>query len=104
MKYVHVYICTMYSFIHKYNKNFKEILAPSKYPNHTNPRFSTITKCNECDICRNYMIFHKTIKFTVTRKVYHIKGELKCESKKWNKFDNEIYEMLRTICCFCFKF
>ena len=43
--------------IFKRNKNLKEILAPSKYLNPKNSRQNSITSCNKCDICKNYMVF-----------------------------------------------
>ena len=61
-------------------KNLKEILAPSKYPNPKNSRQNCITSCYKCDICKNYMVFDRTFKCTVTGKVYYIKGEMNCES------------------------
>ena len=55
----------IFSTIFKRNKNLKEILAPSKYPNPKNSRRNSITSCNKCDICKNYMVFDKTLKLTV---------------------------------------
>ena len=70
----------IFSTIFKRNKNLKEILAPSKYPNPKNSRQNSITSCNKCDICKNYMVFDRTFRCTVTGKVYYIKGEMNCES------------------------
>ena len=64
----------------KRNKNLKEILAPSKYPNPKNGRQNCITSCYKCDTCKNYMVFDRTFKCTVTGKVYYIKSEMNCES------------------------
>ena len=69
----------IFSTIFKGNKNLKEILASSKYLNPKN-RQNSITGCSKCDICRNYMVFDRTFKCTVTGKVYYIKGEMNCES------------------------
>ena len=65
--------------IFKRNKSLKEILAPSKYPNPKSSRQNSITSCNKCDICKNYMVFDRTFRCTVTGKVYYIKGEMNCE-------------------------
>ena len=45
-----------------------------------NTRTSSITSCNNCDICKNYMIFDNTYICTVTGKSYYIRGQLNCES------------------------
>ena len=42
----------IFSTIFKRNKNLKELLAPSKYPNAKNIRQNFITNCNKCDICK----------------------------------------------------
>ena len=68
--------CTTY----KRNKNLKEILAPSKYPKKSLHQTSNITSCNNCDICKNYMVFDNFFVCTVTGKKYHVKGKLNCES------------------------
>ena len=60
---------------------FQQIyLVPSKYPNPNNCRRNSITSCNKCNICKHYMLFHRTFTCAVTCKVYYIKGEMKCES------------------------
>ena len=69
-----------FSTIYKRNKNLKELIAPSIYPNKTNTRKSSITNCNNCDICKNYMIFDNTSTCTATGKSYFIRGQLNCES------------------------
>ena len=33
------------------------MIAPSVYPKKINVRISSITNCNNCDICKNYIIF-----------------------------------------------
>ena len=43
----------MFSNIFRRNKNLKELLVPSKYPNPKNSRQNFITSCNKCDICKN---------------------------------------------------
>ena len=58
----------------------KELIAPSIYPKETNTRTSSITNCNNCDICKNYMIFDHSFNCTATGKSYFIRGQLNCES------------------------
>ena len=70
------FFCT----IHKINKNWKELIAQSTYPNKVNTRASSITSCNSCDICKTCMILHTTFVCTVTGESYFIKGQLNCES------------------------
>ena len=69
-----------FSTIYKRNKNLKELIAPSIYPKKTNTRKSSIADCNNCDICKNYMIFDNTFTCTATGKSYFIRGQLNCES------------------------
>ena len=58
----------------------KELIAPPVYPKNINTRISSITSCNNCDICKNYMVFDNTFICTVTGKSYFIRGQLNCES------------------------
>ena len=69
----------MFSVICSRNKNLKELLAPSKYPNPKNSKQSSNTSYNKCDICKNYMVFDRAFKCTVAGSVYYIKGEMHCE-------------------------
>ena len=69
-----------FSTIYKRNKNLKELIAPSVYPKKINTTRSSITSCNNCDICKNYMVFDNTFICTVTGKSYFMKGQLNCES------------------------
>ena len=59
----------IFSTIFKRNKNLKELLAPSKHPDPKNSRENSITSCNKCDICKNYMIFDRTFKCTAAGKL-----------------------------------
>ena len=61
-------------------KILKKILAQSKYANPRNSRQNSITSCNKCDICKNYMVFKRTFRCTFTGKVYYIKAQMNCES------------------------
>ena len=44
-----------------------------------NTRISSITTCNNCDICNNYKIFDNTFICRVIGKSYFIRGQLNCE-------------------------
>ena len=35
------------------NKDLKELLSPSLYPNRKSPKSNSIISCNTCDICKN---------------------------------------------------
>ena len=69
-----------FSIIYKKNKNLKELIAPSIYPKKINTRISSITSCNNCDICKNYMVFDNTFICTVTGKSCFMRGQINCES------------------------
>ena len=60
--------------------NIYTILASSKYPNPKNSGQHCITSYNKCDIWKNYMVFDRTFRCTVTGKVCYIKGKMNCES------------------------
>ena len=68
-----------FSTIYKRNKNLGELIAPSVYPKKINTKISSTTTCNNCDICKNYMIFYNTFVCTVTSKPYFIRGQLNCK-------------------------
>ena len=70
----------MFSTICRHNKNLEQLLAPSKNPNPKNSRQNSITSFKKCDICKNYILFDRNFKCTVTDKVYYIKCEMNCES------------------------
>ena len=70
----------MFSTIFKRIKNLKELLAPSKYLNPKSSRQIPINSCFKCAICKRYIVFARAFKFTITGKVYYIKGKMKCES------------------------
>ena len=40
----------------KRNQSVKELLVPSLYPNKKVIRTNSITGCNNCNICKNYLI------------------------------------------------
>ena len=68
-----------FSTIYKRSENLKELIAPSVYPKKINTRISSITSCNNCDICKNYMVFDNTFICAVTGKSYFIRDQLNCE-------------------------
>ena len=39
--------------IYRRNKDLKELLSPSLYPNRKSPKSNSIISCNTCDICKN---------------------------------------------------
>ena len=43
--------------IYRCNKNIKELLSPSRYPNRKTTKSNSIISCNSCNICKNYMVF-----------------------------------------------
>ena len=66
--------------IYRRNKNLKELLSPSLFPNRKSTKSNSIISCNSCDICNNYMVFENMFTCTVTGKKYFVKGELHCNS------------------------
>ena len=93
----------IFSTIFKRNKNLKEILAPSKYPNPKNSRQNSITSCNKCDICKNYMVFDRTCKCTDS----HGLGVLhETWDELWKYYYyllHNMHEIFRTVCWLCYK-
>ena len=69
-----------FSTIYKRNENLKELIAPSIYPKKINTRTSSAKICNNCDICKNCMIFDDTFICRVTGKSYFKRGQLNCKS------------------------
>ena len=66
--------------IYRRNKNLKELLSPSLYPNRKSNKSNSIISFNSCDICKNYMVFENMITCAVTGNKYFGKGELDCNS------------------------
>ena len=67
-----------FSTIYERNKNLKELIAPSIYSKQLNTKASTITSCNNCDMCKNYIMFDNTFICTITGKSYFIRGQPNC--------------------------
>ena len=66
--------------IYRRNKNLKDLLSPSLFPNKKSTKSNSISSCNSCDICNNYMVFENMFTCIVTGKKYFVKGELQCNS------------------------
>ena len=62
-------------------KNLKEMLAQSSYPKSVNSQVNTITPCNSCDICKNYLVAERKFTSKVIGKTHFVKGDLSCNSK-----------------------
>ena len=66
--------------IYRCNKNLKELLSPSLFPNRKPTKSNSIISGNSCDICSNYMVFENLFTSTVTGKKYFVKDKLHCNS------------------------
>ena len=66
--------------VYKRNNSLKEMLSPSLYPVKRITRTSSIVSCNNCDICKHYLVVCNSFKCSVTNKKYYIKGDLHCNS------------------------
>ena len=62
------------------NKNLKTMVTPFLYPKSSIKSNRTIVSCNQCDICKNFLITDSKFRCTVTGKTYLIKGNLSCDS------------------------
>ena len=57
-------------------KNLKEILSPSLFPFKAKQIENSITSCNKCDTCKNFLVPEAKFKCKVTGRVYNIRGKL----------------------------
>ena len=64
--------------VFKRNQSLKELLAPSLYPNKKVIRTNSITSCNKCDNCKNYLICSDYFTSSVTDRRYYTRGVLQC--------------------------
>ena len=71
-----IFPASTFNTIYRRNKNLKELLSPSPYPNGKSTKNNSIINCNICDICKNNMVFENMFTCTVTGKKYFIEGEL----------------------------
>ena len=62
------------------NKNLKELLSPSLFPNGKSTKSNRIINCNSCDICNKYMVFKNMFTCTLTGRKYFVQGDLHCNS------------------------
>ena len=67
--------------MYRREKNLKEILSPSLFPLKFNKNESSISNCNNCDICKNHLISDNKFKCKVTDRVYSVRGSLSCNSR-----------------------
>ena len=56
------------------NQSLKKLLALSLYPNNKVNRTHSITSCNKCDICKNYLICSNYFTCSVTNRRYYTRG------------------------------
>ena len=61
--------------LYKHEKNLKEILSPSLFPSKAKQIENSITSCNKCDICKNFLVSDTKFKCKVTGRVYNIRGK-----------------------------
>ena len=62
--------------VFKRNQSLKKLLAPSLYPNIKINRANSITSCNKCDICKNYLICSNYFTRSVTNRRCYARGVL----------------------------
>ena len=61
-------------------KNLQDILSPSLFPSKAKQIGNSITSCNKCDICKNFLVSDTKFKCKVTGRVYNIRGKLTCNT------------------------
>ena len=61
-------------------KNLKEILSPSLFPSKAKQFENSITSCNKCDICKNFLVSDTKCNCKVIGRVYNIRGKLTCNT------------------------
>ena len=66
--------------LYRRGKNLKEILSPSLFPSKPSKKESSITSCDKCDICKNYLIPDNKFRCKITGRVYYVRGALSCKS------------------------
>ena len=83
-----------FNVVYRGNKDLKDLLTPSLFPIPRREKYSCVTSCNTCDICKSFMVFSSTFACTVTGKKYYIRGNFTCNST------NVIY-LVECINCKC---
>ena len=66
--------------LYTHKKNLQEILSPSLFPSKAKQIENSITSCNKCDICKNFLLSDTKFKCKVTGRVYNIRGKLTCNT------------------------
>ena len=66
--------------LHRCKNNLKEILLPSLFPSKAKQIENSITSCNKCGICKNFLLSDTQLKCKVTGRVYNIRGKLTCNT------------------------
>ena len=69
-----------FNVVYRRNKNLKELLTPSLFPIPRREKYSCVSSCTMCGICKNYMVFSSAFFCTVTGKKYYIRGNFSCNS------------------------
>ena len=75
-----LFLTEIFNVVNRRNKNLKELLTLSFFPTRRREKYSCVTSCNTCDICKNYMVFSSTFFWTVTGEKYYIRGNFSCNS------------------------
>ena len=66
--------------LYRQEKNLKEILSPFLFPSKAKQTENSITSCNKCDICKNFLESDTKLKCKVTGRVHNIRGKLTCNT------------------------
>ena len=66
--------------LYRREKNLKEILSSSLFPSKAKQIENSITSCDKCDICKNFLGSDTKFKCKVTGRVYNIRGKLTCDT------------------------
>ena len=75
-----LFLTEIFNVVNRRSKNLKELLTLSFFPTRRREKYSCVTSCNTCDICKNYMVFSSTFFWTVTGEKYYIRGNFSCNS------------------------
>ena len=66
--------------LHRRQKSLLEIPSPSLFPSKAKQIENSITSCNKCDICKNFLVSDTKFKCKATGRVYNIRGKLICNN------------------------
>ena len=59
---------------------FKEILSLSPFPSKAKKIENSITSCNKCDFCKNFLVSDTKFKYKVTGRAFNIRGKHTCNT------------------------